>query len=249
MKRENHKIEKKKDSEEETENKTIDSSGKDMEMSDKNAGKKPEKTGNKVKIAAVAVIIAVLVLGVLLYFFPKQQAPQSQYQFKFANETLNFRADLNKAALVATSPDGQAIRNVIIYSNVSNIKISYVPDERFNGFYAADSFEIAYKIVIIFKHYYGINGYLYAGENGENCMFFEETGKRICIISEPLLSANDISAGDAERVIFLSAANETSVSLNNNIIYIKGKDFSEKDRKYTDLDLAADRFLLTLMGK
>ena len=49
-------------------------------------------------------------------------------------------------------------------------------------------------------------------------------------------------------VIFLTASDETSVTLKDNIIYIKGKDFSEVDRKYTDLDLATGKFLMVLMN-
>lgn len=246
MKMEKHNIEKK-GLEEVMENKANDSGEKGADESDKNASKKPEKRGNKMKIIVVA-IIAIAISGGLFLLFQKQQAPQNPYQLSFANETLNFRANLEKAARISVIPDEQSIRNAILSENTSRIKISYVPGEQ-NPFYAAASFEIAYKLVIIFKHYYGINGYLYAGENGESCIFFEETGKNVCILSEPVLSADDVSAGDAERAIFLTDANETSVSLNNSIIYIKGKDFSEKDRKYTDLDLAADKFLLTLMGK
>lgn len=201
---------------------------------------------NGVKVAASLIIIMAVIIS--LYFFLMQQPVKNPYQLSFANETLNFRANLDKAAKVSVIPDEQSIRNAILSGNVSRIKISYVPGEQ-NPFYAAASFEVAYKLVIILKHYYGVNGYLYEGEQKENCFFFEETGKNICIISEPVPSEEDIKYGDAERVIFLTDANETSVTLKDNIVFIKGKDFSEKDRKYTDLDLAADRFLLVLMGK
>ncbi len=207
--------------------------------------KKENKKGSKPKTVILAIVL-IAIMGSLLYFFSISQNTGNPYQIKFANETLNFRANLDKAALVPAYPDEQSIRNAILSENVSRIKISYVPGE-YNSFYAAASFEIAYKLVIIMKHNYGINGYLYAGEDNENCLFFEETGKRICIVSEPAESEDSLAANDLQKVIFMTAANETSVSLKGNIIYIKGKDFSEKNRKYTDLDLATDRLLLALM--
>ncbi len=222
-------------------------------IEDKAAIEEDKKTetpgsGNKAKIVIVAAVISIIILGSLFYL--SLISPQNQknpYQMKFANETLNFRADLNKAALVAATPDDQTIRNAVLSRNVNRIKVSYVPDVRYNGFYAVDSFEITYKLFIIFKYHFGTNGYIYAGDSGENCMFFEETGKRICILSEPIQSENDIKAGNAEIAIFLSAANETSVSLNGNIIYVRGKPDYESNGKYTGLDLATDRLLLALM--
>jgi len=213
------------------------------------SGKKNEKNAdgkNSIKIV-VSLIIVIAIIG-SLYFFLMSQPVKNPYQLKFANETLNFRANLEKAAAVPVVPDERSVRNAILSGNASRIKISYVPGEQ-NPFYAASSFEIAYKLVIILKHYYGVNGYLYEGISRENCLFFEETQRSVCILSEPVLSEENIKSNDAERVIFLTAANETSVALKDNIIFIKGKDFSETDRKYTDLDLAADRFLLVLMGK
>ncbi len=203
--------------------------------------------GKNLKVAAAGLIL-IAAIGLMIYYFPLFSQQKNPYQLSFANETLNFRANLEKAAKVSVIPDEQSVRNAILSGNVSRIKISYVPGEQ-NPFYAAASFEVAYKLVIIFKHYYGTSGYVYEGENGENCLFFEETQKNICILSEPILSEDDIKSAEAERVIFLTAANETSVTLKDNIFFIKGRDFSEKDRKYTDLDLAADRFLLVLMGK
>lgn len=220
---------------------------KDIDTDKKEAQKEEQKKNSSAK----TVLAAVLVIGIIIaaFYYISLSSPQSQknpYQMRFANETLNFRADLNKAALI-TAPDDQDIRNAVLSGNVSRVKISYAPDERYNGFYAADSFEISYKLFIIFKYNFGINGYVYAGESGENCMFFEETGKRMCILSEPVPSEDDVKAGNAEAVIFLSASNETSVSLNGNIIYVKGKPDYEQDGKYTGLDMATDRFLLALM--
>ncbi len=212
-------------------------------------GKSPEKAdgSNGVKIAISLIIVIAIIVS--LYFFFMQQPAKNPYQLKFANETLNFRANLEKAASVPVIPDDSSVRSAILSDNVNKISLSYVPNENYNGFYAVNSFEITYKLLIIFKYYYGINGYVYEGDNKENCMFFEETAKTICISSEPVSSENDMISKSSEPVIFMSPSNETSVSLKNNVIYLKGKDFSEKGRTYTDLDLATDKFLMVLMGK
>lgn len=214
-------------------------------------GKSAEKAGgrNGVKIA-VSLIIVMAVIGGLCFFLMQQPA-QNPYQMKFANETLNFRANLEKAVAVPVIPDENSVRVAILSGNVSKISLSYVPDEEYNGFYAVDGFEITYKLVIILKHYYGVNGYLYEGENGGNCMFFEDTNRNICISHEPVSSENDIISSGSEPVIFMSAANETSVSLKNNTIYLKGnpKYVQDSGNKYTGLDMATDKFLMVLMKK
>ncbi|MBU3958162.1 MAG: hypothetical protein KKB25_03740, partial [Nanoarchaeota archaeon] len=204
-------------------------------------GKTPEKKAggrNGIKIAVSLIIVIAIIVG--LYFFLMSQPVKNPYQLKFANETLNFRANLEKAAAVPVIPDGSSVRSAILSDNVSKISLSYVPDEKYNGFYAVDGFEISYKLLIIMKHYYGINGYVYAGENGENCMFFEATAKTICISHAPVSSESDIVSSNSEPVIFMSASNETSVTLKNNTIYLKGTPAYVQDsgNKYTGLDMA-----------
>ncbi len=216
-------------------------------MENKTHAKKEVDGKNGVKVA-VSLAVVIVIIGILYLFSMPPKSTQNPYQLKFANETLNFRANLEKAASVPVIPDDSSVRSAILSGNVSKISLSYVPNEEYNGFYAVDSFEISYKLFIILKYYYGLNGYVYEGENGENCMFFEETSKNICISHEPVSSESNIVSSKSEPTIFMSASNETSVSLQNNIIYLKGKDFSEKGRTYTDLDLATDKFLTVLMG-
>jgi len=53
-----------------------------------------------------------------------------------------------------------------------------------------------------------------------------------------------------EPVILLlgpSQANKTAVTIRDNLITLEGKDFSEVNRSYTDLDLVVDKMLLVLM--
>ncbi len=220
--------------------------GTEKDGNNNNTDSKSEK--NSTNVMKFAVILALLSFLFMAFFF-LQTPEKNPYQIKFANETLNFRANLEKAKLVSVYPDGQAIKEAILSKDVEKIKISYAPETEFNKFYLADSFEIAYKLTILFKYYYGISGYVYGDRQGENCLSFEETQKTICIISEPVPSLEQINASSSEPVIFLSASNETSVILKDNIIYIKGKDFSETGRKYTDLDLATDKFLMLLINQ
>jgi hypothetical protein len=222
----------------------------DMNEPEEKAGSPPERKADRKSGAKIAIsmIIVIVIIAGLYFFLLLPKGAQNPYQMKFANETLNFRANLEKASSVPVIPDDNSIRSAILSDNVGKISLSYVPNEEYNGFYAVDGFEITYKLVIILKHYYGINGYVYEGDGKENCLFFEETSKNICISSEPVSSESDIISSGSEPVIFMSASNETSVSLKDNIIYLKGKDFSETGRTYTDLDMATDKFLMVLMG-
>jgi len=165
-------------------------------------------------IAAIMLILSIALLILLPRIYSVHE--ENPYQLKFAGKTLNFRADLEKAANVPTFPSEEAIRQAILSENVSKIRISYVPGE-YNPLYAADSFEISYKLVIIFKQLYGTSGYLYT-QNSENCLFFEKTNKTVCISSYPVPSEEAIKANASEPAIFLSASNETSVKLKENII-------------------------------
>ncbi|MEM5784372.1 MAG: hypothetical protein QXF15_01380, partial [Candidatus Aenigmatarchaeota archaeon] len=56
---------------------------------------------------------------------------------------------------------------------------------------------------------------------------------------------------DSENIVILllgpSQTNRTGVSFYNNFVIIEGKDLSETNRTWTDLDLAFDKFLLCVL--
>lgn len=175
-------------------------------------------------------------------------------QMKFAGEIRNFRSDLTLAEEIPVYP-GEELLKPIFLSPIEYIKISFIPGEN-NGFYVVTGFELANKLTLFYRYYYqGDQGFYIVDDtakNRTNCLLFEETEKQICIESVPISSIEEINNKYDEITLLLlgpeTGANQTAVSINGKTIIIEGKDFSEEDRDYTDLDLAADKLLLVLMS-
>jgi hypothetical protein len=80
-------------------------------------------------------------------------------------------------------------------------------------------------------------------------LFFQEK-KTKCFKSLPINSTDELIPTDVEPVILLlgpSRTNQTGVTVKGNLITLEGKDFSQVNRNYNDLDLAVDKMLLVLM--
>lgn len=116
------------------------------------------------------------------------------------------------------------------------------------------SYELTFKLVIIYKYYFQGLGTINVTENQdsqETCLYFSQTKRTVCIQSVSLNSTSEITSNEFEHAILLlgpSQTNETSVRVEDNIIKVSGKSFEEDTRKYTDLDLAVDKILLVLMS-
>jgi hypothetical protein len=80
-------------------------------------------------------------------------------------------------------------------------------------------------------------------------LFFQEK-KTKCFKSLPINSTDELVSTDVEPAILLlgpSRANQTGVTVKGNLIILEGKDFSQVNRNYNDLDLVVDKMLLVLM--
>ena len=169
-------------------------------------------------LAVMLVIAAAGCLG--------QDTTPGPKQMKYANNTLNFRAPLTLAAQVPVVPSEDTLK--MLLSEPQPIAVAYVPNDSLNGFYAAASFELGYKLTIYYKAAFG--------ESAE-------------IVSLPVSGSDEVSAAAANQtVIFLVGnADRTSVLVHANVIEVDGKDMTENGRDYTDLDLAVDKFLITVL--
>lgn len=150
-------------------------------------------------------------------------------QLDFAGQTLNFRADLDEARNIVVYPNETMLRDILLGPHTVATYIAYYPNDAENSYYLAAAYELAYKLTIINKYYWG---------------------SPIRIETLALNSSDELFATEEEPVILLlgpSKTNETSIKIDNYLITASGKDFSEVDRTYTDLDLAADKILLVLM--
>ena len=52
-----------------------------------------------------------------------------------------------------------------------------------------------------------------------------------------------------EVLLMEAGADETKVSIDKNVVRMMGKDMTENERRYTDLDLAVDKFLRVLLNE
>ncbi len=198
------------------------------------------------KIVVLLAMVAVLTVSGCVQQLKKDQ-------MVFAGEVRNFRADLAEAEKVQVIP-GEELLKPIFLGPIEGIKISYIPSEN-NGFYLVSGFELTNKLTLFYRYYYqGSGGFYIVNDtmsNRTNCLLFEETEKQICIESVSVQSADEVQNKPDEITLLMlgpeAGANRTAVSIEGRTIVLEGKDFSEDDRKYTDLDLAVDKLLLALM--
>jgi len=168
------------------------------------------------------IILTILISGCLF---------RDPYRREFAGVTLNFRSNLNEAEKVSLYPNEETLKNVLLSDSIEEIGIAYIPNESENSLYLAASYELAYKLTIINKYY------------------FKQPKP---IVSIPLNSTEevfDLSTMERAMIILLgpSKTNATAVTIRGTVVFAEGKNFSEVNRTYTDLDLAVDKILLVLM--
>jgi len=197
----------------------------------------------------VIIIIAIIVIA-FIFLLNNIEFFKDPYSLYYEGDVRHFRANLFEANKTPVYPNENAIKDVLLNPEVYKIYIAFVPNETENAFYLASSFEITIKLGLVYKHYYkGLTG-SFKDVDDSSCMLFFEDEQVRCFKSFPINSTDELIPTPIEPVILLlgpSHASQTSVVVNNNFIILQGKDFSEIDRKYTDLDLAVDKMLLVLM--
>ena len=154
------------------------------------------------------------------------------YKARIGDRDVQFRSDLNEARRVPIFPDESAARSLLLDPEKLTVGLVYVSNESVNGYYFVDSYEFGFKFTLITKERIGVAKRL--------------VGLNITDISEleTIKEENELDA-----IVFLEAfSNETSVRVDDDTVYVRGKDMSQNKRKYTDLDLAVDRLLLALLA-
>lgn len=201
----------------------------------------------KIFIILVAVIFAI----VFLISVNMNQGPfKDAYSLYYAGDTRHFRANLFDANKTAVYPDEDTIKNVLLNPNVYKIDIAYIPNDTENANYLASSFEITNKLALVYRSYFDEQPSIFKDDDGSSCMLFFQEKQTKCFKSLPINSTDDIITTDVEPVILLlgpSRANQTGITVKGNLITLEGKDFSQVNRNYNDLDLVVDKMLLVLM--
>ncbi|NIM46659.1 MAG: hypothetical protein GTN40_00660 [Candidatus Aenigmarchaeota archaeon] len=197
----------------------------------------------------IIVIIAIIVIA-FVFLLNNLGTFKDPYSLYYEGDIRHFRANLFEANKTPVYPNEDAIKDVLLNPEVYKIYIAFIPNETENAFYVASSFETTNKLGIVYRHYYKGQTGSFKDVDGSSCMLFFEDEEVRCFKSLPINSTDELIPTPIEPVILLlgpSYANQTSVIVNNNLIILQGRDFSEIDRKYTDLDLAVDKMLLVLM--
>jgi hypothetical protein len=185
-------------------------------------------------IIAIIIVILIALITIIFLFYSTNPNPGSfqqidPYTAKFADVELHFRSNLYEAEKVEVYPDELSLKRVLLNPAIRTTWISYIPNDEENSFYLAAAFEIAFKLTIIYKGYFG---------------------GAIPIDSVDINSTDQITALETDPFIVMlgpSQTNETKIEVDGYMIKCHGKDFSEIDRTYTDLDLCVDKLLLVLM--
>lgn len=204
----------------------------------------------KIFIILVAVIFVIIFL-ISINLMPVTESPfKDAYSLYYAGDTRHFRANLFEANKTAVYPNEDAIKNVLLNPNVYKIDIAYIPNETENANYLASSFEITNKLGLVYRNYFNEQPSVFKDEDGSTCMLFYQEKQTRCFKSLPINLTSEAVSTDVEPIILLlgpSMANQTGVTVKNSLIVLEGKDFSQTNRNYNDLDLAVDKMLLVLM--
>ncbi len=200
----------------------------------------------------IYIIIPLIIIIIIALFFLLKDLDffKDTHSLYYEGDVRHFRANIFEANKTPVFPNEDAIKDVLLNPNVFKVYIAYFPNDTENAFYGAASFEIGNKLEIIYRHYLPGEVAKFNDVDGSSCLAFLDYDKSLCLKSLPINSTDDLVPTSVEPVILLlgpSHANQTSVIVNNNLIIVQGKDFSEINRKYTDLDLAVDKMLLVLM--
>ena len=181
------------------------------------------------------------------------------YKIKFAGLDVNFRADLNNAEKVSLEPGAEAVRQIMFENPVSIVRIAFAPNDDFNGFYRVAGFELATKTILAYKQFIFTDKSFSQQEGDVSCVIFEKSfsggvaaQRKICFETVSLNSTEEAfaMANETAPILLMEAgANETKVLVDRNVVRMTGKDMTESGRKYTDLDLAVDKFLLVLLNE
>lgn len=184
----------------------------------------------KTRIMLLITLVALLALVYLLnMYWPR---PITSWNYK--GNMLTFRDDLREAQKINAYSDEPAISNVFASIAVRNITIVYAEGASDIGYVTVEAAELSYKLLI---------AYLEAGYMRYNkTMSFIPMGF-IEISAGPVKSYEGLSGTPANPLIALvppSMADETSVSVKDNVIYVKGKTLK-------DFDLATMKLLMIVL--
>lgn len=177
----------------------------------------PKKVFSKILV----IIIIFAVLFVLASVFIQLKPVYSVY---YKGKAFTFRQDVKAAEKVPVYPSEDILGLLFWDHKIKNITIMFVPDNKSNSYYQLEAFELAYKISQIYATM--------------RPLIIEKN-----FSAQPIESYENITREEGILKLILvppDIANETSVKVGGNKVFIYGKD-------YKGLDLATVKTILSVM--
>jgi hypothetical protein len=184
----------------------------------------------KVKVTRQrAILFASILIVIILIALLVSQIKLPIYSLNYYGAKLSFRINLRDVKDVTVYPSEKAVRDEIMNQFVENITIVYKPNESINSHYAVEVFEIVNKLAIAYRLRFGYipNFNVINVTSYENLMAVPSNPKIVLV--HPIYS------------------NETSVRLEDNVIYIQGKNAVSEKEQLRNFDLAVVKFLIVAL--
>ncbi len=206
------------------------------------------------RMPALSTGTVFLVLVLMLSGCVTEKPEKPVHAMNFHGLELHFRGDLNKAKHVPVFPDERSLVKMLLGKEVKRVTIAFPNVSSGAGYYAVAGFELAFKLTVIYNSIYSpFHPPETEEKNGYTCLFYPDYQKEICIGKKIFADESELKAGRGEVIIALFAgelahSTEIYAESSKSVIYVYGKDLSQQNRSYTDLDLAADKLLLMLFS-
>ncbi len=164
------------------------------------------------------VIIVLIIVGFIslyIYFRPVKMV-------NYLGKSFFFRDDVKAARRIEVYPDEKSLHDLFWNSNIQNITILFNPDVTESGYYYVETFELTYKLHIM----YILNG-MKKNFNAVDVNSYD----------------NITSSQDVLKIVLVhpQLTDKTLVEGHDNVIFIHAKN-------YRDFDLAVIKTILIAMG-
>jgi hypothetical protein len=182
-------------------------------------------------ILIIIILVALLFQQVkLLVALLIQQIKFPLYSLNYHGMKISFRINLRDAKDVKVYPSENAVRDEIMNQFVDNITIVYKPNESINSHYAVEVFEIVNKLAVAYRLKFGyIPNFNVVNVTSYENLTGSSSNPKIALV-HPIYS------------------NETSVRLDNHVIYIQGQNATSWQDQLKNFDLATVKFLMVALG-
>ncbi|MEM5829331.1 MAG: hypothetical protein QW040_00175 [Candidatus Aenigmatarchaeota archaeon] len=176
------------------------------------------------------IVLTFFLLAILLLITLYPYIPFPIYSVNYMGVKMRFRVNLRDVKDVVVYPSEETIRKEIMNQLVENITIVFKPGEnQTNAHYAIEVFEIVNKLAIAYK----LNFAYMPNFKVVNVTSYENLrGRR----ENPIIA-----------LVHPVFSNETSVKLEDHVVYIQGRNATSLREQLKNFDLAVVKFLMSIL--